>query len=388
MLSFRRQLPVASPLPAGALLRAAADAAARSDRSSEVEMHLAEEFDATAVVLTDSGTSALVLALSIAAGKGETVALPAYACANVVAAARRADVRVRLYDVDPNTLGPDLDSLRKVLSEGVKAVVVAHLYGYPADVPAVRKLAEENGVQVIEDAAQHAGATLHGVRAGSMSDVAILSFGRGKGTTSGNGGALLGFGEDASKAVAARKPGLVLPDNGVSDFVAAAATWAIGRPDLYLLPSSLPWLHLGETVYHKAKEPRAMSRVATSILSRTLNLAAEAVAVRRYNAFALHAVAATSRHVRAIVPIEGAMPGYLRFPVLFRGDPHEEKALGITRGYPRALSFEPELQPILCGQTVPLHGSVELAARLVTLPTHGMVTDADLQHLSKWLHSV
>ncbi|MDQ3520445.1 MAG: DegT/DnrJ/EryC1/StrS family aminotransferase, partial [Gemmatimonadota bacterium] len=80
-----------------------------------MRQRLTERFGAQAVALTDSGTSALVLALRLAAGAGGTVAFPGYACIDLAAAARFAGVRVRLYDVDPASLSPDLDSVRRTL---------------------------------------------------------------------------------------------------------------------------------------------------------------------------------------------------------------------------------------------------------------------------------
>src|SRR6185436_12116325 len=83
---------------------------------------------------------------------------------------------------------------------GVSAVVVAPLFGYPVDFPAVQSIADAAGVLVIEDAAQGAGATLNGVRVGALGTVSILSFARGKGTTGGSGGALLVRGDQFSDA--------------------------------------------------------------------------------------------------------------------------------------------------------------------------------------------
>jgi dTDP-4-amino-4,6-dideoxygalactose transaminase len=152
---------------------------------------LRERFGARDVILTDSGTSALILALRSLLPQGATIAYPAYACVDLTAVALRARMRVRLYDLDPATLSPDLDSVRAAIGRGVDAIVVAHLYGYPADVAGVEELAALHGIPVIEDAAQGAGGTVRGMRLGSLGDVSILSFGRGKGTTCGSGGALL-----------------------------------------------------------------------------------------------------------------------------------------------------------------------------------------------------
>src|SRR5690606_3760091 len=116
-------------------------------------------------------------------------------------AAEFANVRVRLYDLDPDTLSPDLDSVSAAISRGVDAVLVAHLYGYPADVPAVTAMASRAGVPVIEDAAQGAAGRLGAATLGSFGPFTVLSFGRGKGLTGGKGGALLAIGEEAASAL-------------------------------------------------------------------------------------------------------------------------------------------------------------------------------------------
>jgi len=149
-MPIRRQLTVASPLTASQIIGAARDAIAGRDLRASVRTSLARTFEAQNVLLTDSGTSALVLALRMFAKPLAPVAMPAYACVDLIAAARRANIRVRFFDVDPQTLSPDMDSLRRVMAEGVSAVVVAHLYGFPADMPAVMKAAHDVGVPVIE----------------------------------------------------------------------------------------------------------------------------------------------------------------------------------------------------------------------------------------------
>lgn len=384
-MTIRRQLPVASPLTAANILGAALATIARLDASDHVRNVLAAEFDATQVVLTDSGTSALVLALRMFAKAGAPVAMPAYVCVDLIAAALRAGVRVRLYDIDPHTLSPDMDSLQRVLAAGVSAVVIAHLYGFPADMPGVLRLARDAGVPVIEDAAQHAGATVAGASAGSFGDVTVLSFGRGKGTTSGSGGALLG-GRTLDAGV--DFPSRALPHTSSAGvLVTAAATWVLGRPSIYSIPASIPSLHLGETVYHEAGEPRRMSRAAVTLLDRTLPGMHRAARARQANASILRDAADQSRNLDTVRAIETGQSGYLRFPVLLRDDPRHNDALGIVRGYPKPLSLEPQIQPCLIASHEPLHGAHELARRLVTLPTHHMVTTFDLERLSAWLRA-
>jgi perosamine synthetase len=382
-MMIRRQLPVASPLTAANIVGATIATIARRDASDRVRNALAAEFDATQVLLTDSGTSALVLALRMFAKAGAPVAMPAYACVDLIAAARRADVRVRLFDVDPHTLSPDMDSLQRVLAEGVSAVVIAHLYGFPADMPSVMKMARAAGVPVIEDAAQHAGATVAEDPVGSFGDVTVLSFGRGKGTTAGSGGALL-----RRRTIDDRGnfPSSSLPSTPSAGVLAiTTATWILGRPSIYGIPASIPSLHLGETVYHDAGEPRRMSRAAVALLDRTLPGMRRAARARQANASILRDAADQSRNIDTVRAIETGESGCLRFPVLLRDDPRDNVALGIARGYPNPLSLEPQIQPCLIASHEPLHGAHELARRLVTLPTHHMVTTFDRAELSSWL---
>jgi dTDP-4-amino-4,6-dideoxygalactose transaminase len=355
---------------------------------------LEDRFSPRAFALTDSGTSALTLALRIVVGAGNTVAFPAYVCVDLIAAARRANVRVRLYDVDPRTLSPDLDSVRRVVGEGVEAVTVVHLYGLPADVDAVRGITQAHGIPLIEDAAQHAGATLRGRRTGTLGDVSILSFGRGKGTTGGNGGALLTRDPRWQDEINAASMGLT--PSGLGDVIGATASWLLGRPRIYNIPSSIPALHLGETVYHEAGEPGALSYAAATLLQSAFASADAHVAIRQRHAAALrqalddahaHVVAGGAQHIYACAPVEGGVGGYLRFPVMTGESTQPAPPLGIVRGYPRPLSEQPELHALLHPSREPLTGAHELARRLMTLPTHHMVTPSDITALSAWLRT-
>src|SRR5688500_14956169 len=112
-MNWRRLPPVFSPIAPWSLLRGSAAALGlMAERVDALTVKLSAAFDAREAVLTDSGTSALVLALRSVAPAGGEVAFPAYGCIDLIAAAVRAGVRVALYDVDPETLSPDLDSVR------------------------------------------------------------------------------------------------------------------------------------------------------------------------------------------------------------------------------------------------------------------------------------
>jgi perosamine synthetase len=386
--------PVSSPLCVRALAHAGAaaiDGASGRQAIVRVSGMLAQRYGAATVALTDSGTSALILALRAVVPAGGTVALPAYACVDLVAAAVRAGVRVRLYDIDPSTLGPDLESMRQTFQRGAQAVVVAHLYGYPADVVAVRGVADVAGVRVIEDAAQHAGGRLGGVRLGATGPVAVLSFGRGKGTTGGRGGAVMatrGAAPDVAESWQRALEARAIPA-GWGDLARAAVQWAFGRPALYGIPASIPALHLGETVYHAAGEPARLSGAAAALVERSL-ARVDADRVRR----AARAWWYTERlegmpTVRVVHPIAGAEPGYLRFPILDATPGMAGRSpaprLGVVRSYPRPLGEEPAIAAVLAPREPPMPGARAICERLLTLPTHAAVTDRDAGRVVEWL---
>lgn len=384
---LRRQLPVHSPVRLANVARAAlATASARTSVHGDVAARIARDHGAHRALLTDSGTAALVLALRLTAAPRAPVAFPAYGCIDLVAAAIAAGIRVRLYDVDPATLSPDLASLRAACVRGVEAVVVAHLYGYPADVAGACQVAADFGVPVIEDAAQGIGATLHGQPLGSFGDLAVLSFGRGKGVTCGSGGALLAADEVWGDVLSAADALLAPPAAGWTPLIGLSAQWTLGRPSVYAIPCAIPGLRLGEMVYRPAHEPRAMSNASARVLQAALTDARDATEERRRVGEKLTALARDARSVRPIRPILGGIPGYLRMAVLDAGARSPVPALGIVRPYPRALHDMSELWPIVANGGRRNPGADELVRSLFTLPTHQWVSARDLSGCERWLN--
>ena len=108
-------------------------------------------------------------------------------------------------DCGPSDWNMDPAALERAfgLHPGAKAVVVAHLYGTPADMDAVCGVAHAHGAVVVEDAAEALGATYKGRPAGSLGDVSVISFNGNKIVTGSSGGALLT--DDGAAAARARK---------------------------------------------------------------------------------------------------------------------------------------------------------------------------------------
>ncbi|MBI5387310.1 MAG: DegT/DnrJ/EryC1/StrS family aminotransferase [Verrucomicrobia bacterium] len=135
-----------------------------------------------------NGTDAIEIALrACGIGPGEAVLTVAHTAVATVAAIERTGASVVLVDIDPLTFTMDPESLRATIAAyqadsggngrpRLKAVVPVHLYGCPADLPAIQTIAHEYGLRVIEDCAQAHGAMLERRMTGAWGDLAAFSF--------------------------------------------------------------------------------------------------------------------------------------------------------------------------------------------------------------------
>ena len=366
---FWRQLPVYSPVTFASLWAGMAGALGWGNPLERLRELLLKEYGVSDVRLLDSGTSALRLAIEggLADTGSDIVALPAYCCFDVATAAVGANARVALYDVLPETLGPDFDSLRKALDAGVRVIVVAHLYGIPVDLDRSRELADEYGALLIEDAAQGAGGSWRGKPLGSWGDLGILSFGRGKGRTGGGGGAL-GANTDRGASILADLPEIPRAGGGMLKIVKLAAQWAFGRPSLYGIPASLPFLGLGETIYKEPWEPIGMSAGPASALLVNWEPSKREEEVRRQSA---QTIGESPEYCGSISVDTRAISGRLRAPDLGTMDAVSVGSTdrnGRVAGYPFSLADASELSDRL--SMADATGSRILARKLFTTPTH------------------
>ncbi|MYT25090.1 DegT/DnrJ/EryC1/StrS family aminotransferase [Streptomyces sp. SID7760] len=123
-----------------------------------------------------NGTAALELALAaLDLEPGSEVLVPALTfIGTAIPVVQRLLVPV-FVDVDPVTFTMDPRAAAAAVTERTRAIVVVHLHGLPADMTALRALADSRGLKLIEDAAQAQGAEYQGRRAGSIGDVNATS---------------------------------------------------------------------------------------------------------------------------------------------------------------------------------------------------------------------
>jgi perosamine synthetase len=387
---WRRQLPAWSPISAGGLL-AGAGAPSGIGRHTEWLTHaLRTEYGAAAVQLTESGTVALALAMLAATPDGTrpSVALPAWGCYDLMTAADIVDAEVLLYDLDPATLEPDAASFASALARRPAAVVVAHWYGLPVPLAPLIAAARGAGTVFIEDAAQGVGGFIADRPLGSFGDFGVLSFGRGKGRTGGCGGALLANTGDAAGRMHRVESRVAAARPGKGGLIPLAAQWAFGRPWAYAIPSSIPALRLGQTVYHAAGPMRGMPEWAAAVVASSWSRAAIEGTVRRAAAARWASLLARHESVRSFAESPGSVAGWLRFPVLVNDArallDADARRLGIMPGYEAILADLP-VAPGRLGGIGPWPGAAKLAAQLRTLPTHSLLRLSDVRTIDRLL---
>ena len=142
-----------------------------------LEKELAEFCGVTHGVGVANGTDALILALRACnVYAGDEVLIPTLTFVATASAVNVLSAKPVFADVDRVTLNLDPADVRRRITPKTKAIIAVHLHGLPADMDALREIAKERKLPLIEDNAQAIGALYKGRRTGSLADIACISF--------------------------------------------------------------------------------------------------------------------------------------------------------------------------------------------------------------------
>ncbi|MDA8403820.1 MAG: DegT/DnrJ/EryC1/StrS family aminotransferase [Desulfobacteraceae bacterium] len=149
-----------------------------------LETEIAHYCSSEYAVGVSSGTDALLLSLMAAGiGQGDRVITTPFTFFATAGAISRvgaipvfADIVPGTYNISPEKIASVISKMPDAERKTLKAIIPVHLFGQCADMDGVVRIAKENGLTVIEDAAQAIGAEYKGQRAGSMGDFGCFSF--------------------------------------------------------------------------------------------------------------------------------------------------------------------------------------------------------------------
>jgi len=156
--------------------------------SEALTRELSRKLNVPYVLPTGSGTAALELACALLLKYGHEVILPSFtftSCANAILLAGAKPV---FCDIDINTYNIDPAEIEKKITKKTKAIMIVHYAGMACAMDKILKIANENNLYVIEDAAHALGATYNGKNLGTIGNIGCFSFHGTKNVASGEGG--------------------------------------------------------------------------------------------------------------------------------------------------------------------------------------------------------
>jgi dTDP-4-amino-4,6-dideoxygalactose transaminase len=371
--------PAAAPVGVLPLLRAFVGLFATERYRSAVEREMRDYFGVEHVYLVSSGKAALFIilrALKSLSPERDEVLIPAYTCYSVPSAIVKAGLKVKLCDIDLRTFDYNADLLAAAVTERTLCVVTGNLLGIPSDFEKVKRLCERRRAFVVEDAAQAMGVEVDGRKVGTAGDVGFFSFGRGKNVTCGGSGAVVTRSERLAGALQ-REYGALREESipaVAADFAKLVMLAVFIKPNLYWFPSMLPFLKLGETVFHKDFPVRRMSGMSAAALTGWRSRLATSNRARERNAELV--MEELPRWRRRLSPL-------LRLPLLADTPAQRDRicaltarhGLGISTLYPAPIHHVPEVRGQFPGASYP--ASEAAAERLACIPTHELLTDED-----------
>ena len=160
----------------------------------EVEALAREWADYCGVKYCDTlsgGTQALHAAIMASgAGPGDEVILPAFSFHSTASAVLHQNAVPVFVDIDPVTYTIDPAKVEAAINDRTRAIIAVHIWGLPADMAPLRRIAGKHKLLLIEDACQAHGAEYRGSKAGALGDCAAFSLNGSKNLPGGEGGLL------------------------------------------------------------------------------------------------------------------------------------------------------------------------------------------------------
>ena len=153
----------------------------------EFEQLFAERHQVKHAIAVTSATSALHLALvALGVGPGDEVIVPAFTWVSTANVVLHQGAKVVFCDINLDTFNIDSNQLKSKITPKTKVIIAVHLFGYCADMDAIKEIAGD--IPIVEDAACAAGAAYKGVPAGALGIFGCFSFHPRKSVTTGEGG--------------------------------------------------------------------------------------------------------------------------------------------------------------------------------------------------------
>ena len=398
---FRNLTPVGNKLPIKGIYRALT-MMKRVDTTLLFEHTLKDFLKVKHCFLTFSGTTALYLALISLKELSDKyeVLIPAYTCPSVLAAVIKAGLKPVLCDLDEEKSNFNFNELKDKISNHTLAIISVHLFGIPEDSFRINNLISSHKIFHIEDAAQSFGTAISnnndtiGSQAmlGTIGDIGIYSFGRGKPLSLMQGGALT-TNSDAIAEVVSQKVNELDHQSAIETFILILKVLLYSiflHPRLYWIPQHLPFLKLGETIFNLDFKMKQIDAFTSALGIVMIEHTAELTMVRAKNENLIFQKLSCFRNYFLT---NGQNTSHLvRFPLLMKNRKQKESVLhelkrrgvGATGMYPAPLNLFKDTKKYFNGND-DYKNAHAFSERILTFPLHEYVTEKDVDKIKNTL---
>lgn len=160
--------------------------------AKKLEQSFCSYYGTNYAISTDSGTAALHVAVAAAGiGYGDEVIVTPWSFTSSAKAPLFHNAIPVFADIEDKTFGLDPTAVEKAITKYTKAIIVVHLFGHPARMTEIIRIAKKHKLIVIEDCAQAHGAMYKGKKVGTIGDIGIFSLDATKQITAGVGGMVI-----------------------------------------------------------------------------------------------------------------------------------------------------------------------------------------------------
>lgn len=316
----------------------------------------------------NSGTAALHLALQAVTRPGDEVLVPSFTFVATYQAIRAAGCKPVSCDIRPDTLTLDLADAERRITPRTTAMMPVYYASNSCMAPDYQAFAREHGLRLVEDAAHSFGCSCQGRKIGSFGDVVCFSFDGIKNITTGEGGAVLTADEDVIQKVSDARLLGVQKDS--EKRYAGQRSWQFDVVDQGYR-------------YHMSNIFAAIGLVQLSRFEREFAPRRRAIAQRYVEL--LH----DNPHVR-VTPMDYAhdvVPHIFALQILDGLRPRLEQALR-EHDIQYGIQYAPNHHLTLFHEDVELPVTDAVYSRIISLPMHPELTDADIQLICKLINSL
>ena len=391
---IRHIAPVATPINLFDLINGIKGALTR-DTLEIFKQEVNTRYNIKHSFFTSTGRAALTVVLMslhelAKDSKRNEVIISAYTCYSVAASVLNAGLKIRVCDIDSNTLSYNLEKLEHFDHSKILAIVTANLYGIPNELDKILSIAKTKGIYLVDDAAQCLDGKINDKYSGTFGDAGIFSLDKGKNITSMEGGIIATDSDDLAKILqkkinqAPRTPSLTIFKNLIKFIIYLILI----NPRLYWIPNKMPFLGLGKTAYDTNFEIEQYSNTLAGIGLSLFRKIDSITRIRLNNASYLIDKLSSIPGITLPLPRSYIKPVFLRLPILVSMDIRDhlikrlnDEGIGASYSYPGSIVDIEEIKSELNINDLNANEGRMVAKQIITLPTHHYVSKNDIDHM-------